>query len=89
MSSLRVENEDVAMGVALASDDSWVEIVSPVSKRPAVTPVGVVLSLADLRSRYRSGGDGALELPQEQDYGSGDRQLADDIAESMASRWDD
>jgi hypothetical protein len=73
-----------------AERDEWVVVASPLDDEPVGDPSVVVAALFGLSERYAVGLEREVVIDDDDlpEYGGGDRQLADDIAEDVASRWD-
>ncbi len=87
VSSLRVP---VRSSHALAERDEWIVVASPLDDEPVGDPSVVVAALFGLSERYAAGQEQETVIDDDSlpSYGGGDPQLADDIAEDVASRWD-
>jgi hypothetical protein len=85
MSSLKLGETETGTG---PTTDVWIPIRSPLAERGMPQPTGVVLEIAKLRERFSQRPDGTTIFVDEDDYGSGDSELADDIAEYVDDRWD-
>ena len=91
MSSIKLSSE-ATKGKTLealeAEQAAWIEVKSPLSERPMPSAMGVVYEITKLRERYGRRPDSVAMFPDDQDYGSGDAELADEIAQDMEGRWD-
>lgn len=92
MSSVRLHMRPVVREVEDEFNDAWVELRSPKVAPPVgdITPVQNAIHALRLAVESRTE-RGSISFSNNDgcDYGSGDRALADDVAEDLADRWDD